>query len=75
MASKAVVLARMHELVRTGEAHELRTANGLSLNEVARDIGVHPTSVFGWENGRCLPRGPHALKYARLLDALRRTAR
>lgn len=74
MPRTAVQLAKVRDLVRTGEARELRTLSGLSLREVADDIGVHPTSVYHWEQGVCLPRGPHALRYARLLDALRRAA-
>ena len=66
-----VEVAKVRKLVRSGEAREIRLENGLSLREVADDIGVNPTSVYHWEQGVCLPRGPHALKYARLLDALR----
>jgi len=67
-----VEVAKVRKLVRSGEAREIRLENGLSLREVADDIGVNPTSVYHWEQGVCLPRGPHALKYARLLDALRK---
>lgn len=72
---RPVALAKMRGMVRTGEARELRIGSGLSLREVADDIGVNPTSVYHWEQGVCLPRGPHALKYARLLDALRKATR
>ena len=75
MSTTAVQLARVRGLVRRGEARELRIASGLSLREVADDIGVHWVSVYHWEQGVCLPRGPHALKYARLLDALRKATR
>jgi DNA-binding XRE family transcriptional regulator len=64
----------MRDLVRSGEARELRISNGLSLAEVAKDIGVDRTTVYHWEQGVCLPRGPHALRYARLLEALKRVA-
>ena len=67
-----VELAKMRKLVRSGNAREIRLENGLSLYDVAGMIGVNPTSVYHWENGVCLPRGPHALKYARLLDALQK---
>ena len=68
----SIALARMREMVRSGQARELRIGSGLSLAEVARDIGVHPTTVFHWEQGIAMPRGPHALKYAHLLDGLQR---
>ena len=74
MPGTAVQLARVRAMVRSGEARELRLRNGLSLATVAREIGVHPTAVFRWEQGACLPRGPHALRYARLLDNLKRVA-
>lgn len=75
MPKTSVQLAKMRGLVRSGEARELRVSRGLSLAEVAKDIGVHPTAVYHWEQGVCLPRGPHALRYARLLDDLREVSR
>lgn len=75
MTKAAVELARVRELVRSGEARELRIGNGLSLAEVAKDIGVHPSAVYHWEQGVSLPRGPHALRYARLLEELRKVGR
>ena len=65
-----VEVAKVRKLVRSGEAREIRLENGLSLREIADSIGVNPTSVYHWEQGVCLPRGPHALRYARLLDDL-----
>lgn len=75
MRRNAVVLTKMRDAVRSGEARELRTASGLSLREVAEDIGTHVATIHRWEQGICLPRGPHALRYAKLLDELGKVAR
>ena len=75
VTQKAVVLARMRRAVRSGEARELRVTSGLSLREVAEDIGTHLATIHRWEQGICLPRGPHAVRYARLLDELTKVIR
>jgi len=69
MPKRSVELARMREMARSGEARELRIRAGLSLANVARDLGVSPSSVYYWEYGR-VPRGKAAVRYAHLLFAL-----
>ncbi|PZT71617.1 MULTISPECIES: helix-turn-helix domain-containing protein [unclassified Streptomyces] len=54
------------------EAHlrrALREQAGLSKAQVARALGVNPSTVTGWETGRN-PTGELRTKYAYLLDAL-----
>jgi len=69
MAHEPLELAHMRFLVRLGLVRELRIGAGLTLLEVARDVGVTPSCVHYWERGQN-PRGEPAVKYARLLIEL-----
>lgn len=51
------------------ERRQIRLDAGASLRDVAREIGVSPTSVIRWERGSS--PGIHTSAYARLLDELR----
>ena len=75
MAKTAVVLAQVRDKIRSGEARSLRLAAPLSLAEAAADVGVTPGAIHAYENGQYLPRGEHALRYARLLCDLKRLER
>lgn len=46
----------------------LRRGAGLSLSDIARDLGVARQTVWSWETGRTRPSGEHAERY---LDILR----
>ncbi len=70
MTARPLRIAKAHKLLRTADARTLRTAAGLSLADVAEAIGVTPAAVHSWENGKYLPRGEHAVRYARLLEDL-----
>ncbi|WP_420038135.1 helix-turn-helix transcriptional regulator (plasmid) [Streptomyces sp. cg28] len=48
----------------------LREQAGLSKAQVARALGVSPSTVGGWETGRRDPSGEVRTKYAYLLDGL-----
>ncbi|GAB2966351.1 helix-turn-helix transcriptional regulator [Streptomyces heilongjiangensis] len=48
---------------------DLRERAGLSKAQVARTLGVNPSTVAGWETGRD-PSGELRMKYAYLLDGL-----
>jgi transcriptional regulator with XRE-family HTH domain len=63
-------LVRIRELARSGVAREIRTRAGLSLAEVATELGVDPGAVAKWETGKSAPRAEVALRYARLLREL-----
>jgi DNA-binding transcriptional regulator YiaG len=58
--------------IRTRPAHvrALRLELGLSLAEVARELGVTTPSVSRWETGRRIPRGDLAARYLELLRRL-----
>lgn len=70
--SDALRLARLRERIATGEALALRTSRRLSLAEVAAPCRTNTANVSRWERGLQTPRGPAALRYARLLDKLGR---
>lgn len=74
MSREILELARMRDMVAGGLVRGLREGAGLTLSEVARDVGVVPSTVFYWERGH-VPRGDAAVKYARLLLELESLAR
>ena len=74
MSREALELARMREMVAGGEVRDIRVGAGLTLAEVARDVGVHASAVFYWEHGQT-PRGEPAVRYARLILCLQSMAR
>ncbi|MFD7295281.1 helix-turn-helix domain-containing protein [Streptomyces sp. NPDC059897] len=57
------------ELPDTAVRRELREQAGLSKAQVARTLGVGPSTVAGWEAGRD-PAGQTRTRYAYLLDGL-----
>lgn len=71
--------ARLHRIgaVRrmcwTGEARSIRHSAGATLAELGAAVGVAPSVVSRWEEGRQLPRGDHALAYGAALDLLQTT--
>lgn len=64
-----LLVIRMRDMVAGGLVREVRAGAGLSLAEVARVVGVVPSTVFHWERGH-VPRGDPAIRYARLLRKL-----
>jgi len=67
---RAVQIARVRALVRSGAAEKIRVASGLTISEVARAVGVYPSTVFRWESGSRVPRGERAVRYLQLLERL-----
>ncbi len=63
-------VVRVRAWCRNGRARDLRQQAGLSLREVAGPIGVRPTTVMRWENGKASPSYLSALAYGELLEAL-----
>lgn len=53
-----------------GTAKSRREAAGISLREVAAAVQAAPSTVHRWETGACVPRGPKALAWAEMLDAI-----
>jgi len=67
---RTVQIARVRALVRSGAAEKIRVASGLSKSEVARAVGVYPSTVSRWESCSRVPRGERAVRYAQLLERL-----
>ena len=65
-------LARVRRLTKSGEAAAIRERSGLSLAELARAVGVHPSTLWRWETNGRKPRGEKAARYLATLDALKR---
>jgi DNA-binding transcriptional regulator YiaG len=65
-------LALIRQAAATGEAKAVRVGARLSLADLAREIGVAPSTVCRWEKGSRSPRGLPAIAYGRLLRRLRR---
>ena len=63
-------LAVVRQLAANGTARRLRKAAGLSLYDLARDVGVRAGTISRWETGDRVPRGEAALRYAHLLGEL-----
>jgi DNA-binding transcriptional regulator YiaG len=63
-------LSRLRSFLQTGEARRIRERAGLSLGEVARGLGVSPSTLHRWEGGKRSPRGEAALRYWQLLRRL-----
>ncbi|MFJ8664078.1 telomere-associated protein Tap [Streptomyces sp. NPDC093795] len=64
------LLASRATLPPPEERKRLRTAHGLTLDEVAAALKVRRATVSGWESGRTEARPPERDAYARLLAGL-----
>lgn len=58
--------------LRSGEARDIRIRAHVSLSEVARAAGISVPAAWRYENGARTPRPDEALRYAEVLDGLRR---
>jgi len=68
--SEILRLTRVRSLVRTGAARTIRLSAGLSLRELAREVGCAAPTILRWERQDQVPRGALALRYGEALDAL-----
>ncbi|MFJ5657481.1 telomere-associated protein Tap [Streptomyces microflavus] len=64
------LLASRAALPPPPERKRLRSAHGLTIDEVATALKVRRATVSGWEAGKTEPRPPERDAYARLLDKL-----
>ncbi|MFI6951439.1 telomere-associated protein Tap [Streptomyces sp. NPDC050422] len=64
------LLASRATLPPPAERKRLRSAHGLTIDEVATALQVRRATVSGWESGKTEPRPPERDAYARLLDKL-----
>lgn len=58
-------------LVRSGLARTIRERAGLSQGELARALGVSTATLSRWEARERIPRAEVAIRYGRILQALR----
>lgn len=72
--SDLLLVTRARADLKSGAARSLRLSCGLTQTEVATQVGVSSVAVSRWEAGDRIPRGDAALRYARLLAALRKAA-
>ena len=68
--TEATELAAVRRVASDGSARRIRRAAGLSLAEVANELGVTIGTVSKWETGARSPRRAAALKYAEVLRQL-----
>ncbi len=64
-------LVEARSLLASGEARRIRLAAGLSLEQMAIQVGVSVSAIYRWERGDRVPRGRAAIEYATLLLRLR----
>ena len=65
----------LQRLPRPATARAVRLAAGLTVEQVAAELGVHRVTVERWERGERRPRRAVALRYVELLDQLREATR
>jgi DNA-binding XRE family transcriptional regulator len=68
--SQIEALVRIRRLTATGTARAIRVSAGLSLAELAKEVGVAPGTVLRWERAERAPHGEKAVAYAEVLDRL-----
>ena len=71
MATNVMLLIEARQATRSGEALELRKTADLSQGELARAAKVSAASLSRWEAGSRKPSGEAAIRYARVLRAIR----
>lgn len=57
---------------QSGETRQRRRCAHLSQAELARALGVSPSTIARWEAGTRVPRADLALRYAKLLASIER---
>ncbi|MDP9949158.1 MULTISPECIES: helix-turn-helix transcriptional regulator [Streptomyces] len=67
----ALRLVQLRAAISCGETRQLRVAARLSISEMAAACGVDQSTLWRWEQGKRLPRGERAFRYADVIDSLR----
>lgn len=68
----ALRLVQLRAAISSGETRQVRVAARLSISEMAAACGVDQSTLWRWEQGKRLPRGELAIRYADVLEALRK---
>jgi Predicted transcriptional regulator len=68
---ESIKVAEARRLLASGEAKQIRLSRRVEISTIARDLGVSEATVWRWENGQRVPRGPVAARYAQILERLR----
>lgn len=63
-------LVWIRRLAANGNARAIRLASGLTLAEVAAEVGASVSAVSRWETGNRRPRTPLARRWASLMRRL-----
>jgi transcriptional regulator with XRE-family HTH domain len=63
-------LVRVRRLTATGTAKAIRVGAGVSLRELAQEVGVGAPTISRWESGLRSPRGKKAVAYIAALERL-----
>ncbi len=63
-------VARVRTLARNGTAQRIREDHHIHLREMAKVIGVQPSTLLRWETGVVRPRPDAALRWADALAEL-----
>jgi hypothetical protein len=58
------------DLARSGMGRLLRVKAGLSLRQVAAEVGASPAAVLYWERGDILPKSEAGMRWGRLMRTL-----
>ncbi|GAC1569985.1 MAG: hypothetical protein NVS3B18_01680 [Candidatus Dormibacteria bacterium] len=69
-SSELIARVRGSQLPAPSQRKRIRDAAGVTLREMAQELGVTPMTVFRWERGSSKPIMSNALAYRKLLDAL-----
>jgi transcriptional regulator with XRE-family HTH domain len=70
-----LLLAAARKHAETGSGRAIRTQARLTLAEVAATLGVSEPAVSRWENGLQMPRTKAAIRWAKLLRKLEKSAK
>lgn len=67
-------IAEAHKALASGDARALRLSLRMSVLDLGATVGVSGAAISRWECGKRTPHGETALRYARVLDMLRKVA-
>jgi transcriptional regulator with XRE-family HTH domain len=69
---RLLAISEVRAMLREGRLRELRERHSLSQHELARALGVDPSTVSRWESGERVPLEAAAARLHAFLSALER---